>query len=109
MDDDPAALALTREALRWLPFETSTAASIAEALGLAPALRPHVIVVSAALAEPLGAVLRDGALAATRVIAFSSGCESTPLADVVLRTPVDALELLATVRLLAASCAPDGI
>src|SRR5690349_12700397 len=105
VDDDAAACALTRETLRWLPFETSTASSAAEALELAPALRPDVIVVSAALAEPLGAVMRDGALAAARVVAFSSGGESAPVADVVLRTPVDTLELLATVRLLAARAA----
>jgi hypothetical protein len=84
VDDDAAACALTRDALR-----------------------PHVIVVGAALAEALGAVLRDGALAATRVIALSSGGERPPVADVILRTPVDALELLATVRLLAASAARD--
>ena len=107
MDGDAAACALTREALRWLPFEISAAASAAEALALAPSLRPHVVVVSAALAEPLGEALRGGALASARVVAFSSGAESAPVADVVLRTPVDALELLATVRLLA-TCGGGG-
>jgi len=107
VDDDPAGCALTLDALRWLPCETSAAASAAEALELASALGPHVIVVCAALAEPLGALLRDGALSSTPIIALAAAGAGVPVADVILRAPVDALELLATVRLLAAHGAPD--
>jgi hypothetical protein len=64
-------------------------------------VRPHVVVVGASLAVAIGTLLQGGAFARTPVIAVAQE-DAVPVADVVLQAPVDALELIATVRLLVA-------
>lgn len=89
-----------RTALLGGPHHVTAASTAAEALAIAARLRPHVIVVGASLAAALGALLDGGPLGNIPIVAVAGG-EGVPVADVMLRSPVDALELLATVRLLA--------
>jgi CheY-like chemotaxis protein len=100
VDADPVHCKAMRVALLGGPHHVTATSTAADALAIAARVRPHVIVVGASLAATFGALLEGGPLGSTPIVAVAGG-EGVPVADVMLRSPVDALELLATVRLLA--------
>jgi CheY-like chemotaxis protein len=100
VDADPVHCKAMRVALLGGAYHVTAASTAADALAMAVRLRPHVIVVGASLAAAFGALLEGGPLGSVPIVAVAGG-EGVPVADVMLPSPVDALELLATVRLLA--------
>jgi DNA-binding response OmpR family regulator len=107
VDADPATCDRTGETLRWDGCEVSMASTAERALELVRSIRPHAIVISASIVLAMGGALRVGAFSRIPVIALSSGDDALAV-DAVLRAPVDALELLATVRLLAGGSSVAG-
>jgi DNA-binding response OmpR family regulator len=98
-DGDAAIRDATREALEWDGCEVSVASTTEQVLELVRALRHDLIVIGETLASEIGGALRVGLGAEVPVIALSAGGD-VPVADALLDDPVDALELIATVRLL---------
>ena len=99
VDDDPLNRDATCETLRWDGWEVEMATTPEQARELVRSACPDMVVISGPLALAMDADLRAGLLSQIPVIALSSS-EDGGAADAILPSPVDALELLATARLL---------
>ena len=99
VDGDASNSRSTRDALQWDRYDVSVASTAEEALAMARCAPPDIVIIGASLVTAMATALRVGPLSQLPVIALSSDGDA-PAADAVLRTPLDALELLATVRLL---------
>jgi CheY-like chemotaxis protein len=102
VDDDPVNRDATCDALLWDRCEVAVASTAEQALEMVRSAPPDIIVISGPFAVAMDRELRVGLLSRLPVIALSSS-EDVVAVDAILRSPVDALELLATVRLLTGS------
>ena len=102
VDCDEASRTAIAAALEWDSCDALLAGSADEAVELAHQAKPDVIVLGASLARAPNAPLAMAALGHVPLVAFYDRSTSLPDADAVVPLPLDVLQLLATVRMLAA-------
>ena len=103
IDSDEASRTAISAALEWDSCDVSLAPSAHEALEVARRAPPDIVVLGASVARALGPALRAGILRDVPVIACCDHSGIPLFADAVLPSPLDAFELIATVRLLRRS------